>query len=147
MLTDASIHAGASDLVVGFSVPNVARMRALEIDVGAASLTAKGLANANTPTVRVTGGVGDVTLSFDGTWTQNMAIEGKVAIGKLTIRVPGDVGVRVDAKHLLASFDHLGLDKGADGFYYSRNWASARYKLSVKAESMIGAIEIDHSIR
>ncbi len=147
MLTDARIHAGASDLTIGFNVPNVARLRSLDIDVGAASLEANGLANSNTSAVVIKSGVGDVTLSFDGSWTQSMSLDATVAIGKLTVRIPKDVGVRVEAKHLLASFDHPGLDKGADGFYYSSNWDSARFKLRVRAETVLGAIEIDRTLK
>jgi len=58
------------------------------------------------------------------------------------VRVPSDVGVRIELEKLLASFDHTGLVEH-DGAYFSENWGSAPYKLRIKAETTLGKFELD----
>ena len=45
----------------------------------------------------------------------------RVAIGKMTLRVPDDVGVRLEIKRVAAGFDHEGMVKRDDA-WYSKNW-------------------------
>lgn len=141
-LTALRLESGASETAVDFSAPNRGRMRSLDVDVGAASFEARNLANANTPKVRVHGGVGGVELDFGGQWQQDMAVNVDLALGKLTLHVPRDVGVRVEVEKFLASFDEQGLEKRADA-YYSDNWDKAKYHLRLRAQTTFGGIELD----
>jgi hypothetical protein len=143
-LVGVRLESGASETLLDFSSPNVGRMRALEVDVGAASFEARNLANANAATVRVHSGVGSVELDFGGQWSQDMAVNVGLALGKLTLHVPRDVGVRVEVEKFLASFDQQGLQKRADA-YYSDNWDRAKYHLRLRAETTFGGIEIDRA--
>jgi hypothetical protein len=136
------LDSGASETVLDFSTPNLARMRSLEVDVGAASFEARNLANANASLIHVEGGVGSVDLDFGGQWSQDMAVDADLALGKLTIHVPRDVGVRVEVEKFLASFDEQGLVKRGDA-YYSDNWDRAKYHLRLRAQTTFGGIELD----
>jgi hypothetical protein len=138
---DARIRIGASSSVLDFSAPNKTELRSLDVDVGAASFTAHNLGNANTTEMQVRSGVGSVTLDFGGEWRNDMSLDADVALGKLEIRVPSDVGVRVDVHRVLASFDRHGLVKRGNA-YYSENWETARHKLRVRAATTFGAIEV-----
>ena len=91
--------------------------------------------------MHVRSGVGSVTLDFGGEWTEDMSLDADVALGKLEIRVPENVGVRMDVHRVLASFDHRGMIKRGN-VYYSENWDRARYKLRVRAATTFGAIEV-----
>jgi hypothetical protein len=141
-LTDVRIHTGAAEVSVRFDQPNPARLETLEIEAGAASVTVTGLANANTSDVRVTSGVGNISLRVDGTWTQDVNVTANVAVGRLHVAVPKDVGIRVDASRVIAGFNHPGLIKRDDA-YYSDNWDTARFKLRLRAQTAIGAIEVE----
>jgi hypothetical protein len=145
-LQSVRLECGATDARLDFSVPNRAHMRELDVSVGAAGFTALHLANANADLIRVRGGVGVVDLDFSGTWTRDLAVESRVAIGKLTLRVPDDVGVRVEIQRVAAGFDHIGLVKRDDA-WYSRNWESARHKLRIRAETVFGGIAVERSTR
>lgn len=145
-LRDLRIESGASETTVDFSEPNPLRMRALEIQVGAASFEGRNLANANTQTVRVNGGVGNVELGFAGEWRQDMSLDVDVALGKVTLHVPEDVGVRVEVQKFLASFDSGDLRKRG-GAYFSNNFDSAKFKLRIRASTTFGGIQIDHDSR
>ena len=143
-LTALQFESGASETVVDFSSPNQGRMRTLDVDVGAASFEARNLANANVAKVRVHGGVGGVELDFGGQWQQDMDVNVDLALGKLTLHVPRDVGVRVEVEKFLASFDEQGLEKRG-GAYYSDNWDRAKYHLRLRAQTTFGGIELDRA--
>ena len=100
------------------------------------------LANANADLIRVRGGVGigrpRLRRHVDA---RPRSVDAGSPIGKLTLRVPDDVGVRLEVQRVAAGFDHEGLVKRDDG-WYSTNWDTAPHKLHVRAETVIGQIEM-----
>ena len=143
-LTGLRLDSGASETLLDFSTPNRGRMRSIDVDVGAASFEARNLANANTSSIRVRSGVGSVELDFGGQWSQDVTADVDLSLGKLTLHVPRDVGVRVEVEKFLASFDQQGLRKRGDA-YYSDNWDQAKYHLRLRAETTFGGIELDRA--
>ena len=83
-------------------------------------------------------------LDFGGQWTQDIELNVQVALGGVRIRVPRDVGLRVEAQKFLASFDTRGLVKRADA-YYSDNWESAPHHLSVRSRTTFGKLQIERT--
>lgn len=138
------LECGAADASLLFSRPNRLTMRDLDVQVGAADFSAGQLANANAEQIRVSGGVGSVNLDFGGTWTRDLTVTSRLMLGKLTLQVPANVGVRVELHRIVAGFDHTGLIKRDDA-WYSPNFETAQFKLRVKAETLFGQIEIQHS--
>lgn len=145
-LQSLRLDCGATDAMLLFSRPNRVRMRDLEVNVGAVDFTARQLANANADQIRVRGGVGSVDLDFSGSWTHDLSVTTRLLLGKLTLHIPPDVGVRVEVQRVAASFEHSGLVKRDDA-WYSPNYESAPFKLKVRAETLFGGIEIQHSSR
>ena len=146
MLQSLRLECGATDATLVFTRPNRARMRELDVRVGAADFTARQLANANADQVRVRGGVGSVDLDFGGVWTHDVTVTTRLALGKLTLRIPAEVGVRVDVQRVAAGFDHEGLVKRDDA-WYSANYDSAPFKLKIRAETLFGGIDVQHASR
>jgi len=144
MLNNLRVQTGASDAILDFSAPNRARMRRLDVQLGAAGFVVRNLGNANVSTIHVEGGVGSIELDFGSSVRSDVDVDANVALGKLTLRMPRDVGVRVEVRKLLASFDHPGLDKRGNAFY-SDNWDSAEVRVRVRAETVLGAIDIDRN--
>jgi len=144
MLNNLRVQTGASDATLDFSAPNRARMRRLDVQLGAAGFVIRNLGNANVANIHVEGGVGSIELDFGSSVRSDVDVEANVALGKLTLRMPRDVGVRVEVRKLLASFDHPGLDKRGNAFY-SDNWDSAEVRVRVRAETVFGAIDIDRN--
>ncbi len=141
-LNSLRVKTGAADAILDFSAPNRTRMRRLDIELGAAGFVITNLGNANVARIRVDGGVGSVDLDFGGALTNDVDVDANVALGKLGLHLPKDVGVRVEVKKLIASFDHPGLTRRGSA-YYSENWDSARVRIRVRAETVFGAIEIE----
>lgn len=145
-LQSLRLESGATDATLLFSRPNRRRMRDLEINVGAADFAARQLGNANAEQIRVRGGVGGVDLDFSGTWTHDVNVTTRLVVGKLTLHVPADVGLRVELHRIAAGFEHTGLIKRDDA-WYSPNFESAPYKLRLKAETLFGKLEIQRAAR
>ena len=145
-LSRLHLESGASDAKLRFDTPNQVPMTTLDVALGAASFRGDRLANANARDIRVDAGVGNVELDFGGQWTQDIELSVEVTFGVVTIHVPSDVGVRVSLKKVLATFEHEGLIE-QDGSWISANWASAKYKLNVSAETVFGKLTIDKTGR
>jgi hypothetical protein len=145
-LRSLRLECGATDANVDFSQPNRAHMSDLTIDVGAADLLALHLANANTDQIRVHGGVGVVDLEFGGTWTRDLTVDATLAVGNLILRVPSDIGIRLDIDRLIAGFEHEGMVK-RDGAWYSTNYDDAAHKLTVHAKTYFGQIQLQRGSR
>jgi hypothetical protein len=146
MLQSLRLECGATEATLSFSTPNRTHMREMDVGVGAASFTALHLANANADLIRVRGGVGSVDLDFGGTWTRDLAVNTRLAIGALTLHVPTNVGIRLEVQRVAAGFDHPGLVKRDDA-WYSENWDTAPYKLRVRAETFFGAIDVQRGVK
>ena len=142
-LRSLRLECGATDAQLLVSRPNRVTMRDMQVDVGAADFFALHLANANADHIRVRGGVGVVDLEFGGIWTRDLDVTTRLAVGKLILRIPSDVGVRLDVQRLAAGFDHEGFVKRDDA-WYSDNWDRAAHKLRVRAETVFGKIVVRH---
>ncbi|MDB4899425.1 MAG: hypothetical protein JWN53_1233 [Gemmatimonadetes bacterium] len=140
------LDCGAADAALSFATPNRTHMRDLEVNVGAAGFSASRLANANADLLRVQGGVGAIDLDFGGTWTRDLSVVARLAIGKLMLRVPPDVGVRLELQRVAAGFEHEGMVKRDDA-WYSTNWESAPRKLRIRAETYFGQVDIRRGVR
>lgn len=140
-LTSLEIRAGANDTHVEFKVPNRVAMRSLEVDAGAASVRLSSIANANAALLNVETGVGSVELDFRGTWTRDLAASVDVSIGSLKLIVPEDVGIRMEVGKVVARVSAPGL-ASRDGILVSDNWDTARYKLTVRARTVLGTVEV-----
>lgn len=140
-LTNLRIETGAADAVLDFSSPNRSTMRSLDLQLGAASFVITNLGNANVERIRIEGGVGTVDLDFGGALGNDVDVDANVALGKLALHLPESVGIRVEIRRVLAGFQHPGLVRRGNAFY-SENWASARVRMRVRAETVFGAVEI-----
>jgi hypothetical protein len=145
-LRSLRLECGATDANVAFSQPNRTQMTDLTIDVGAADLLAVNLADANADRIRVHGGVGVVDLDFGGSWTRDLTLDTRLTVGKLILRVPADVGIRLELDRLVAGFEHDGMVK-REGAWYSMNYDAAPHKLQVHAETYFGQIELRRTTR
>jgi hypothetical protein len=145
-LQSLRLECGAADAQLSFTSPNRVRMHELDVDIGAADFTATQLANAGADQIRIRGGIGVVDLDFSGTWTRDIALTTHLAVGKLVLRVPDDVGVLLAVQRIAAGVEHEGFVK-RDGAWYSPNWDRASRHLTVAAETLFGKIDVQRTSR
>lgn len=143
-LSRLRVETGAADARLDFSEPNKTEMRRLDIHLGAAGFVIRNLGNARVSEIHVDGGVGKVDLDFGGKLENDVSVNANVALGKLWLRLPRDVGIRVELQRVMAAFDHPGLHKRGNA-YYSDNWDDAKVRMRVRAETVLGAVEIERS--
>ncbi len=141
-----SVHSSASEVRVGFDSPNPLVMDALELDVSAATLTASGLANARTGRLRVGARGAGAELHLDGRWMLDLEVDLDIVLGSVTVYVPSDVGVQLDARRIIAKVDAEGLHQSGD-LHVSANWASAPRKARIRASATLATLKLVHGTR
>ncbi len=141
-VTNLAVSSGASDTRVRFDRPNPVAMKRLTLSTGAASIVADRLGNANAEEIVIRSTVGEVQLDLSGTWQRDAEVRAELTLGALSIRVPADVGVYVEASRTVASFSHPGLVE-RDGAYVSANWDSAPRKLRIYAQTVVGVLKVE----
>ena len=142
-LTNLRVSSGAAEIRVRTDTLNTSAMELLEVDVGAASVRLDGVANLNANRIRASVGVGELTMDFSGEWTRNIDATIDLALGHLDLRVPADVGIRIEIERFLSSFDKDRFDKRGNA-YYSRNYNDAKHHLELKVNAALGNVDITH---
>ena len=139
---ELSISTGASETNIGIASPNSIECSQFKAEVGAAEFKIGGLGNLNCEKMHVQGGVGDVTLDFNGAWRIDALVEVEMGLGSLTLRVPRGLGVQVRKGGVLSSFDSQELIKRGN-VYYSENWDEATNRLTFVVDAALGSIRME----
>ena len=122
--------------------PNPIECQTIRIRNGVGSMDAVGLGNLNFRELDFEGGVGGASLDFTGDWKQDAQIKIQVGVGGVNLRVPRDLGVKVDAeKHFLSGL-HLERFVKRDSHYYSENYDKAKFRVSIRVATGIGGFKI-----
>lgn len=141
-LESFSYRTAASETVIDFDLPNAVRMTRLELSAGAADFRAKRLGNARFDELEFNGAVGDVRLDFTGEWQQSATGEIRMGLGSLKLVFPRGIGVRIEKRGFLSSFDSAGFEE-VDGGYQTRNWGTAPVRLTLTVRAGFGDIDTD----
>jgi hypothetical protein len=122
--------------------PNPIPCEYIRLKNGVGSIEAVGLGNLNFRELDFEGGVGGANLDFTGEWKQNADIRIQVGVGGVNVRMPREIGVRVEAeKHFLSGLQLEGFNQ-RDSFYYSENYDRAAIRVSVRVATGIGGLKI-----
>jgi hypothetical protein len=122
--------------------PNPVACDRIRIRNGVGSMEAVGLGNLNFHELDFEGGVGGANLDFTGKWEQDAQVRVQVGVGGVNLRMPRDVGIRVEAeKHFLSGLHLDGFSK-RDGFHYSDNYDKAKTRISVQVTTGVGGFKI-----
>lgn len=145
-LEELAVKTGASETKLAFDQPNPLRMTLFRLDAGAANVQVRNLGNANIERIDVNLGVGQLELDFGGEWRADVDMTVNSALGSVSLTVPPDVGIRVDASTFLHSMDAEGLTK-RNGAWMSDNYETARYKLRLRNTGALGRLEIKRATK
>ena len=136
-----SVEAAASGALLTFGTPNSSRIPNAELRVTAAGLGVAQLGNARVDTVHANATLGHIELDLGGDWTGRTALDLDAVLGVITVRVPADVGVKVDASTTLGSVATPGFT-ARDGALYSDNWANAKRSVTIGGRAVLGRLEV-----
>jgi hypothetical protein len=136
-----SVEAAASDGRVTFGAPNRGRIPNAELSTTAAGMEIGQLGNAHADTVRARATMGRLDLDLGGEWTGSAALDLRAVMGVIVVRVPSDVGVRLNASATLGSIETPGFT-ARDGALYSANWASASRTVTIDGRAVLARLEV-----
>lgn len=140
------VQTGASETSIRFSTRNNTDCSRIDLKVVGARLDLEGLGNSRCQRVEVTGGAGDITLDFTGSWLEgaHMRVEAKIGLGQLTLVIPQDLGVLLDLDRFLVSFDKAGfIQRGSDrSRWYSPNFGDAWAQVEISINAAIGDVDV-----
>ncbi len=136
------VDLGAGDFTLSFDEPNTAEMSRFTLDVGAARLEIAGVGNASPEEMVVQGGAGEITLDLTGDWTRSADIEVTAGVGRLVLRLPEDVGVRVDVEGGLANVEASGLNRSG-GDYVNDAYDEVEIELDIVVTTGIGQVDLE----
>jgi hypothetical protein len=86
-------------------------------------------------------GAGNVDLDLSGRWNQDLTAVIQGGIGSASLRLPNDVGVRVEVHKGLGELNAEGLNKNGD-FYTNSAYGQSEVTLDIKVEGGIGSIDL-----
>lgn len=141
-LEKLDIDLGAGDFSVAFNAPNPAEMSRFTLDVGAASLEIAGVGNASPRDMVVQSGAGEITLDLTGDWDNSADIEVTAGVGQLDLRLPDDVGVRVEVKGGLSNVEASGLRRSG-GAYVNDAYGEAEIELNIEVTTGVGQVDLE----
>jgi hypothetical protein len=141
-LTELEIGATATHATVDFSRPTLGSCKSATFTVGASQLDVQHLAQAGCQTLRVDGGIGGVSLRFDGAWRRDLSLIVDLAMGGLTLELPRGTGVRLTGQRFLAPFDSRGFVRTGNT-WTTPGFDGAAHKLTVELKASMVAIDVE----
>ena len=86
-------------------------------------------------------GAGDIMLDLSGDWDTDLDAWITAGVGKITIHLPADVGVRVETSKGIGKVTMQGLVRRGD-YYINEAYGDSEVDLDIEVETGIGAIEL-----
>lgn len=145
-IKDLDIDLGAAKGVIMFRKPNPERISRMSIDAGACKLEMEGLGNANFKEMDFDGGIGDFTLDFSGELKHRAFVAIDMGLGRLTILLPQDIGVKIESKDSIVS--SLSIEKGdfhetEEDVWVNEKYGEAEGELNIEIEIGLGAVDVE----
>ena len=125
----------AWDVRLNDAVPTDLRV---QLGVGESVLRLGGL---NLTGLDVAAGIGETDVDFSGAWTRDLDARIESGVGEVTVTLPTDVGVRVEADQGLGDVDAAGLIQDGD-VYVNAAYGESPVTLRLEVEAGVGEINL-----
>lgn len=136
------LESGVGEARLSAYEPNPVSCEYVRLKNGVGSLDAVGLGNLNFRELEFEGGVGGANLDFTGDWRQPATIRIKVGVGGVNIRLPREIGVKVESEKNFLSGLHLEGFSKQDSSYYSDNYDKAALRVTLDVATGIGGLRV-----
>jgi hypothetical protein len=140
-LAALDVDMGAGDFTLRFDEPNEIEMEQLTLDTGASKLEVRRVGNASPKRVKLQGGVGNITLDLTGAWARSAEVRITTGVGSLTLRLPDDVGVRVETEGGLSHVESSGLEREGN-LYVNDAFGEADSELHITITTGVGNVRL-----
>jgi hypothetical protein len=132
-----TLGAGTSDLDLGSL-----SLTTLDIDAGAGTVTLDLSGATSLTRLSVDAGVGEITIDLTGDWQQDLDAAIRAGVGRLTVLLPRDVGVRLDVEGGISDIDTRGLNRDGDD-YVNDAYGESEVTLRIEIDAGIGEIDLE----
>jgi len=123
---------------------NRAKCGPVKVTNGIGHLEMTGIGNYGFSDFAFTGGIGDSTLDYSGTWDVIGDIEIKVGLGSLEVDIPEELGVRIrTSKSFLSNIQMPGFSQVGNE-YLSGNIDETEKKIVISLNTGIGGVSFVH---
>ena len=137
MEMNIDLGAGRTDLVLGSLA-----LSSLDINAGAGDLDLDLSGSQSLNRLDFDMGAGDFTLDLTGDWQDDLDAAIRGGVGELTLRLPRDVGVRIEVDTGIGDVDTSGLTKDGDT-YTNDAFGESDVTLRISVEGGVGKINLD----
>jgi hypothetical protein len=133
------IECGAGDSELDLGALDIPR---LDMKLGAGNANVDFSGNTTLERLEFDLGAGDLNLDLTGDWEHNVDVDIQGGIGKTTLRLPKDIGVRIDVTQGIGDIETLGLQKRG-GDYVNAAYEDADEIIEITIQAGIGAIKME----
>jgi hypothetical protein len=137
------MESGVGGAKISSYEPNPVECDRVRIRNGVGGMKAVGLGNLNFRELEFEGGVGGADLDFTGQWKQDAQVRIQVGVGGVSVRMPRDVGVEVDAEKSFLSGIHLDGFMKRNSRYYSESYDKAKVRVFMRVTTGVGGFRIN----
>lgn len=141
-LTRLRLRAGGGATTIRYSEPNGVLCAGVDLALEAGDLRVERFADSGCRSLRVTGGMGSVTLDFTGDTRADLQADLSMTVGELVLRIPRSVGVLVAAERFLTSFESSGLSHEG-GLWRSPGYDQAARRIDLTIASTVGTVRVE----
>ncbi|MEH7442939.1 toast rack family protein [Bacillus sp. JJ1122] len=111
----------------------------LEVNAGA-SETNLDLRGIELSSLEVNAGVGEITVDLSGDWKESFDARISSGVGKMTVILPKDTGVRIKSDKGIGSASYENLISKGNGVYVNEAYEDAKVKIDLDAEIGVGEV-------
>jgi hypothetical protein len=144
-LVDFAMSVTAGEVNVDFEEPNRTVMEALELNTRIGQSNFRRLGNARFRDADINGGIGEMTIDFNGDMLEEAVARVDLDIGETVVLLPPEAGTKLAvSKFLFLSHIDLPFDMRQEGrYYYTENFGKSGRELQLRISSGIGELRIE----
>jgi hypothetical protein len=141
-LASLAVRGGASRTQVRFAAPTAGECTAATFSLGAGELEVIGLANSGCAEIRVDGGVGRATLSFDGVSRRSQHTAISISMGGVTLRFPEGTAVQLVTSRFLAALEADGFER-VGNTWTTPGFEQAPRKMTLELKASAAGVKVE----
>jgi hypothetical protein len=142
-LTGLSVTAGSGDVTVTCATPNPQALGMLRLTAGTGTVIATQLGNLNFDRLAFIGGTGGADLDLSGAWTRSALVDVKAGTGKVTVRTPAGVGVRLSFSGTpVSDLSTVGFTEQSENVFVNADYGNVPLTLTLNVAVAAGNITV-----
>ena len=136
---DMRIECGAGSGDIDLGELNITQ---LDVKVGAGDMLVDLSGNESLSRLEFDMGAGDLTVDLNGNWTEDVDVDLQGGVGKTTLLLPKDIGVRVNVTKAIGDIDASGLyNRGS--YYANEAYGESDVTVEISIQAGVGQINLE----